>query len=58
MGPWTRGRARWLVGIIAMAVVGITVAIAVEDMEVKAVGAFFAVLGLVGSAITLFRWDN
>jgi hypothetical protein len=44
--------------LIAIAVVGITVAIAVEDMEVKAVGAFFAVLGLVGSAITLFRWDS
>ena len=44
--------------MISVAVVGISVAIAVNDMEFKAVGAFFAVLGLVGSAITLFRWDS
>ena len=41
----------------AVAVVGVGVAIAVGDMEVKAVGAFIAVLGLVGSAIILIRWD-
>jgi hypothetical protein len=58
MGEWTRGRAGWLVGMIAVAVVGVGVAIAVGDMEVKAVGAFFAVLGLVGSTITLIRWDS
>ncbi len=44
--------------MIAVAVAGVSVAIAVDDMEFTAVGAFFAVLGLVGSAITLFRWDS
>jgi hypothetical protein len=58
MGEWTGGRARWLVGMISLTVVGVSVAIAVDDIEVKVVGAFFAVLGLVGSAIILFRWDN
>jgi hypothetical protein len=58
--PWTNGRdgARWLAGMISLTVAGISVAIGVEDMEFKAVGAFFAVLGLVGSAFILFRWDS
>ncbi len=58
MGEWTGGRARRLVGLISVAVAGISVVIAVNDIEFKAVGAFFAVLGLLGSAITLFRWDD
>ena len=44
--------------MISVAAVGIGVAIVLDDMEFKAVGAFFAILGLVGSAITLFRWDS
>jgi hypothetical protein len=44
--------------MISVAVVGISVAIAVDDVEIKVVGVFFAVLGLVGSAIVLFRWHS
>ena len=44
--------------MIAVGVGGVSVAIAADDVEVKAAGVFFAVLGLVGSAITLFRWES
>jgi len=56
VGAWTRDRAKWLLGMIAVAAVGISLVVAVDDLEFKSVGGFFAVLGLVGSAIVLFRW--
>ena len=58
MGGWTRNRTGWLVGMISLAAVNISVAIALDNMEFKVVGAFFAILGVVGAGIILFRWDK
>jgi len=58
VGGWAHDRVKWLVGMAAVSAVAISVVVAVDDMEFKAVGGFFAILGLVGMGIVLFRWNT
>lgn len=56
VGEWTRDRVKWLAGLIVVTAVAISLVVAADDMEFRAVGGFFAILGLVGTGIILFRW--
>jgi hypothetical protein len=56
VGEWTRERVLTLVGMIATSAVGITLVVAVDNMEFKAVGGYVALLGLVGVGIAVFQW--
>jgi hypothetical protein len=56
VGEWKRERVLTLGGMLATFAVGITLVVAVDNMEFKAVGAYFALVGLVGAGIALFRW--
>jgi len=56
MADWTRERVLTLVGMIAASAVGITLVVAVANLEFKAVGAYVALFGLVGAGIALFQW--
>jgi hypothetical protein len=58
VGEWTRDRAKWLAGMVVVAAVGISLVVAVDDMEVKGFGGFVAVLGLAGVSIALFWWKR
>jgi hypothetical protein len=56
VGDWTRERVLTLVGMLAAVAVGITVVVAVDNMEFKVVGAYCALFGVVGAGIAMFQW--
>jgi hypothetical protein len=48
----------WQLGMIAVSAVAISLVVIADDMEFKAVGGFFAILGFVGTGLVLFRWKT